>query len=174
MISSYLQITASYLKSQNPSINTEERTVSRITQSLAGGSGYTSPESPQQQTLYVSNVSDVDLPNLSFPTTSLDGGRVTMADFTVYTADAPNTPVTTLGFPGQIFQSNNTEAYVAGARSFTPFSTARIGPTVDFITDNNPGLGRTSGKSKIYSFKILYEQYGFGGYYHPPTNPYKN
>ena len=154
MISSYLQITASYLKSQNPSINTEERTVSRITQSLAGGSGYTSPESPQQQTLYVSNVSDVDLPNLSFPTTSLDGGRVTMADFTVYTADAPNTPVTTLGFPGQIFNLSNTEAYLAGNKTFTPFSNAQIGPTADFITGNNPVLGPTLGKPKIYSFTI--------------------
>jgi hypothetical protein len=136
--SSYTSLTASSMKSTNSSINCE----------------FSTNQKTRVSTINISNITEADLPKLQFITNGITDGSVRIVNFTVFTKANPSTPVTDYtGLANQLFQTENTNAYMNNSRFFTsPFG--RMPKIVDYTTTQYPILGKTYDYLKLFQIVI--------------------
>ena len=135
--------------------------------------------------LQIGNISESDLPKLSFVASKDTSNKVSkLVNFGVSIPDSNGNPLS-LNIPGlsafasKIFADSNADAFLSGKKLFRPFAshssdsatTNNISEYIDTLTNMNPSLPKSSGKPKTFNLAIHNDYSQYGGSCFNITNP---
>ena len=108
--------------------------------------------------IVLNNVSEDSLVKLQFNCPPQTTQGLSVRKFIAFLKDSPNTPIVELSsIANKILRLEIAKARFSSTSSnvsFIPFKNSGFSPIVDFITNINPGLGRTNGRVKVYSIQL--------------------
>jgi hypothetical protein len=121
--------------------------------------------------LQIGNISESDLPKLSFVASKDTSNRVPkLVNLGISIPDSNGNPLS-LNIPGltaiasKIFADSDADAFLSGKKLFRPFAshssdsttTNNVSQYIDTMTSINPSLTKSSGKSKTFNLDISYD-----------------